>query len=167
MCIIDYLSINSNAIHFYCKPMYKIAVFLVISSFIWASCCKGHPDECIGKSGVQINFKGFSPKDLDTVYTTGYQIGTGFGTITQPEFADTSILYRQPYTTTGQLTYPLRESKDWKVYIPSVNRTYYIYGYKFHKTYCKSCAKRVEVYNLDSCWVNDTMYDASSITFSK
>jgi hypothetical protein len=147
--------------------MPKIALFVFICSVVWISCCKGTADECISKSGVQINFSGFSPQDLDTVYTTGYQIGTGFGTITQPEFADTSILYRQPYTTTGQLTYPLRESKDWKVYIPSIKRTYYVYGYKFNKTYCKNCAKRVDVYNLDSCWINDTLYDASSITFYK
>lgn len=125
------------------KPLHTLFALpfaVIIGS---SSCCP--KVDCAVPTGFSIRFHGFSPADLDTIYTTGYAAGTGFSQITREEQLDTvetnwgtdSIYYFR--TKNGDI---LRDTHQWKLYIPAINRTLYLSDYSYRSYDCNKCAFR-------------------------
>lgn len=125
------------------KPLLT-ALILLFSIIIGISSCCPKVD-CAIPVGFSIRFHGFSPADLDTIYTTGYAPSTGFSQVTRPERLDTveanwgtdSIFYFR--TKSGEV---LQDTHQWKLYIPAINRTLYLSDYGYRTYDCNRCAFR-------------------------
>lgn len=150
-----------------CLKKYILPIALLSATF--SSCCK--EEACLELKGVPINFYGYKRADLDTIYITGYEKGTGFGKESRKEERDTVQKGLSNDTTTfslkiksggiaanGQQGNALPDTHDWKIYIPAVPQTIYVSNYGYQNYTCESCGKNgnKQVQTLSTCNINGT-----------
>ncbi len=149
--------------------MKKQIILVAFAASLLSGCCT--KKYCSEESSLHISFHGFEPSEIDTIYCTGYEPGSNLGKIGSPEETDTTakqgqsepkmVLVRRnnkyiPFETSSGEGLP--DTYEWKVYIPSVNRTLIIdnYGYKTYK--CNRCFPASPPENkkrsLSTCSVN-------------
>lgn len=154
--------------YFYTLKNMKLKKYLIILTVCVAasSCCK--KESCLEVVGVPLTFYGYNPADLDTLYITGYEKGTGFGKIgrdvqrdtVQAGFeAGTYMLKLKDNTGISPGALPgsaLPDDYDWQIYIPAVNQTIKVSDYGYHNYTCESCGrgKGREIQSLSSCTIN-------------
>jgi hypothetical protein len=92
-----------------------------VVGFTLYACCKA---ECIKDDSLTVTFQNFRHRDTDTVLLVRYKKGAA---ITQP--LDSLWKYSAsvtPDTTFSRLNVQLEGDTDWQVYIPSLNKRYFI-----------------------------------------
>lgn len=136
-------------------------LFLLFASALITSCCT--QKDCEEETHVHVTFHGFNLSDVDTVYVTGYRMGSNFAEVIQPQFADTVIpdgdkyLLANTSAATG-MELGLIDTAEWKVYIPSVNKTLLINNYGYSTFKCNACfpvsPPSNKIHSLSTCSVN-------------
>jgi len=162
------------------KPQTLLVVF---TSLLLSGCCT--KKFCSEESYVHISFHGFEPSDIDTIYCTGYEIGSALGKVGSPEERDTTwklghaepkmVLVRdfKPYPSGGQkiLSDGLPDTYEWKVYIPAVNRTLIINKYGYMTFKCNSCfpvsPRENKKRSLSTCEVNGVESNVNDVRVDK
>ena len=63
----------------------------------------------------------------------------------------------------------LYDSREWKIFIPSVNRTILISDYSYNTFDCNSCgsSRGERITSLNTCSVNGTMQQANAVRVNK
>jgi hypothetical protein len=100
--------------------MNKLLILIAITAIAaLSSCCK---EACINENDLSVSFYNFTVSDADTVLYVRYQPGT-----TTP--LDSNWKY-QPLapsnTSRSALWERLPANSDWQIFIPAVNKQYYI-----------------------------------------
>jgi hypothetical protein len=137
---------------------------------VLSSCCPR--DTCIPPPGFTVRFHGFDLTDLDTIYTTGYAIGSDFSQITRNQQIDSvevSYGIDTTFNITGKTAYALYDDHEWKIYIPSLNRTLYISYYGYRTFSCNKCFlnKGEEGKALATCKLEDRIQDVGNLRIEK
>lgn len=145
---------------------------LLLAAGLLAGCCT--QKKCSEESYLSIAFDGFDLSDIDTIYTTGYAIGSGFTTETSPTQIDSVVTIPNPgtgyafarrsapgasiHTSAITVQSSLPDTHEWKLVIPALNRTILInnYGYATYK--CNRCfpvsTRDNKIRSLSTCSVN-------------
>lgn len=161
--------------------MSRILLLLCLVSFTISSCCK--KILCEENRSVMVSFHGFTKAELDTIYTTGYQLGTRFTIVGRPQQTDTvlpdmykpdsvynlfiSTLYNGTtvYTSNG-----LTDDYEWKLHIPATGQTITIHNYGYQSYRCSNgCGfrKGQEVKSLSTCSVDNTTMPVGKVIIYK
>lgn len=160
--------------------MKKYLFFIFVAAFAISSCCK--KTACVEIHSIPVTFYGFTAAEVDTIYTTGYIAGSGFTNISRAEEKDTarhmynlpdgtfSLELREPHLS-SQFGHDasLYDAHEWKIYIPSVNKTIFIHNYGYNSYRCNGCGFRrgEEVKSLSTCSVNDSTKKVDDIRIYK
>ena len=146
-----------------------------------SSCCK--KILCVENKELVITFHGFTKAEVDTIYTTGYQLGSGFTIVGRPQQTDT--VRNDGYSTdsvftlfvgvqyngvTGYGAYGLIDDYEWKLHIPATGKTITIHNYGYNTYRCSNgCGfrKGQEVKSLSTCSVDNTTTPVGSIKIYK
>ncbi len=160
--------------------MKKNILVLLLATVALSSCCT--KKYCVELSGFPIKFYGFNSADLDTIYTTGYAPGSNFAQITRPEQADsvradsdTPTIFLLNARQNGVVAPPntvgaaFSDQHEWKIYIPSVNKTILISDYGYSTYSCNNCLfdKSDKVRSLSTCSVDGITESAQKIKIHK
>ncbi len=150
-------------------------LFLSAATLLIASCCT--KKACDDLDAVLVQFAGFQSSDIDTIYTTGYILGSNFAQVARPEQMDTAVhyedtLYRLASVTNGYYDGGyLSDKYDWVVYIPSVNKTVRINNYGYNTFKCNRCFPYSPPSNktrsLSTCSVNGQTVNARDVVITK
>ena len=130
-----------------------------------------------------VSFHGFNSAELDTIYTTGYQLGSGFTIVGRPQQRDTAMhdnstpdsvyslfISRQYNSFTSYSAYGLNDDYEWKLNIPATGQTITIRNYGYQSYRCSNgCGfrKGQEVKSLSTCSVDNTIMPAGNIRIYK
>lgn len=152
-------------------------VFLLCSATFISSCC--HKIHCPGLAVVPVKFSDFSEADLDTIYRTGYAVGSGFTNVTVPERRDTiqetdgsADLYwliTDGYID-GLSSVDVTGDHDWKIFIPAVNKTIFINNFGYDVYTCSNgCLFRKgdQVKSVSSCTVDGVVMPFDGVVIRK
>ena len=144
-----------------------------MASYLFSACCR--KVDCTEYHTIPVVFAGFTQDELDTIYTTGYEWGSSFTEIAVEQLRDTVIedegkqMLMHDYLLGANIVerdYPLFDSYEWELYIPSVNRRVRIYNYKYTNFKCSACfpVERADrATTLHSCNVNDSGMRAQNV----
>ncbi len=142
------------------KHIFAIALL----SLIFSSCCT--KKYCVTWDTVYLSFQGFTPDELDTIYTTGYVRGSGFTQLAIDRKRDTvSLNDDSTYyfrTIEGDL---LGDICDWELYIPATGKTYRISDYSYSEFAC-NCPKD-KVRSLEGCRIDGVSQNAHPAVITK
>lgn len=125
----------------------RTVISMLIASILLSSCCK--KETCTTISNLPVFFYGYDPADLDTIYTTGYAIGSGFSQETRQRQADTfkvlddgtAMLQVRDYDPAiGNPSLP--DTYEWRIYIPATNSTILLSDYDYASYDCNKCGFR-------------------------
>jgi hypothetical protein len=147
----------------------SISAVLLLLALFTSSCCK--KTFCTTPAGLGVGLVGFDLAEIDTIYTTGYALGSGLTTVKREQQLDTvtveynsdSVFFVKPKSN-GILS----EAYEWKIFIPAVNKTYTItdYGYKSYK--CGGCGhKKEETRTLSTCLLNGVRTHVGALRIRK
>lgn len=153
--------------------MRSILGFLLFT-FCVSSCCK--KETCTTLSSLPLFFYGYSTSDLDTIYTTGYEIGSGFTQETRERKSDTfrvldngsaMLQVKDNISVTGNES--LSDSYEWKVYIPAVNQTILLSNYDYSSYNCNKCGLRrgTPIRTLATVYVNSVKRSVGELKIYK
>ncbi|GAA4465978.1 hypothetical protein GCM10023093_19200 [Nemorincola caseinilytica] len=127
-----------------------LALFVIVLTL--SACCT--KKACVENDRITLQFYGFDTTELDTVYTTGYALGSGFTKVTREQRLDTTYLGQvdsnrsyYPYYNEG-----LSDQYEWEVYVPAVNRTYRFTDYSYSTFSCNCPQDKVR--SLHGCKMN-------------
>ncbi len=153
--------------------MRKSLLLLCFSSYLFSACCR--KVDCTERHTIPISFVGFSPEELDTIYTTGYERGSAFTNVVKDKLRDSVqedgsnyiLMHEYPSgLNTGESDNSLYDLYEWELYIPSVNRTIRIFNYQYAKIKCSACypVERADrIVSLNTCNVNDSVMRARDV----
>lgn len=139
-----------------------------------SSCCK--KETCTTLANLPIFFYGYSAADLDTIYTTGYAIGSKFTQETRERKADTfrvlddgsaMLQVKDNISVTGNASLP--DAHEWKIYIPGVNQTILISDYDYSSYNCNKCGLRrgTPIRTLATVYVNSVKRSVGELKIYK
>lgn len=145
--------------------MKKHLMFICVVSYLLSSCCK--KTDCVEIHEFTVEFRGFTLDEIDTIYTTGFALNSSFTEVTKEEQKDTVREYENNYLLVHDIGYrppivlvssSLNDNHEWKLYIPSINRTVLIYNYGYNTYKCGGCTlkKGDRVASLSTCSVDDS-----------
>jgi hypothetical protein len=111
---------------------------------------------CFETSYLGITFYGFAPSEIDTIYVSGYIPGSGFTKAEVQSLTDTTMPldespgspyalvrrqyvgnYQEDFSLTGPSSLP--DYYEWKIFIPSVGRSYVLTNYSYKTYKCNRC----------------------------
>ncbi|MDF2454283.1 MAG: hypothetical protein K0R51_276 [Cytophagaceae bacterium] len=114
----------------------KVAVFINIAIvFLLQACCT--KKDC--NTGLyQMELKGFSFSEVDTVVVSRYEKNSGFVHLIDSTVAWTSLNNDGSSTlyTEGQIDI----NKDYKIYFPGIDQSYTLTDFQMGRKACNSCA---------------------------
>lgn len=161
--------------------MSRYVLPLCIILFAISSCCK--KILCVENKTIMVTFHGFTKEEVDTIYTTGYQLGSGFTIVGRPQQRDTAMhdnstpdsvyslfISRQYNSFTSYTAYGLNDDYEWKLYIPATGKTITIRNYGYQSYRCSNgCGfrKGQEVKSLSTCSVDNTIMPVGNIRIYK
>ena len=156
------------------KPaLMRSIAFLFIASVLAASCCK--KETCATLSNLPVFFYGFAPEEIDTIYTTGYAIGSEFTQETREKQADTvkmiddggAMLQVRNSGAVGNASLP--DTYEWRIYIPGVNKTILLSDYDYSSYNCNKCGLRrgTPLRTLSTVYVNSVKRSVGEIKIYK
>ena len=167
----------------YLKTAYmsRYVLSLCIIFFTISSCCK--KILCDENRTIMVSFHGFTQTELDTIYTTGYQLGSGFTIVGRPQQTDTVMpdtnnpdsvytlfIGTQYNGVTFFGDYGLNDDYEWKLNIPATGKTVAIHHYGYQSYRCSNgCGfrKGQEVKSLSTCSVDKTTMPVGNIRIYK
>lgn len=156
--------------------MKKFILPILCASLAFSSCCK--KIACVEMNGLSIQFIGFSPSEIDTIYTTGFRLNTTFtdtaetAKIDTVKLSDGTTYLLHDFTSGGYTAYgsSLTDNYEWRLYIPSINRTIHIFNYGYNTYRCSNgCGfkRGEEVKSLSTCTVDNETQKAADIKIYK
>lgn len=165
--------------------MKKLLTSLLAIALSSGCCTKKH---CIETRYLEVTFHGFNPSEIDTIIVSGYLPGTGFTHAEVHSLTDTTEpsdsapgspykLVRRNYDDNYEGHVPisgpsiLPDHYEWKIFIPSVGKTYVLTDYKYRKYKCNKCFPVSPGSNINkalaTCNVNGVSTDAQNIRITK
>jgi len=154
---------------------------LCLTFFTISSCCK--KILCEENRSMIVSFHGFTKADLDTIYTTGYQLGSGFTIVGRSQQTDTTMpdinkpdsvyklfISKQYNGATVYVANGLNDEHEWKLNIPATGQTITIRNYGYQSYRCSNgCGfrKGQEVKSLSTCSVDNTIMPVGNIRIYK
>ncbi|MBX2906099.1 MAG: hypothetical protein KF744_08680 [Taibaiella sp.] len=159
----------------------KLVSICLLAIFLSGCCTQKY---CYEYSDLQIYFYGFEPSEIDTIYTTGYEIGSSFTKVAAAVQIDSTRFEGGKYTlvrfqsgsvsTTGESTnysFGLPDRYEWQIYIPSISRTFLINKYGYTDFKCNWCfpasPSENKKHSLSTCAVNGVSTNAIDIRIEK
>lgn len=149
---------------------------LLVATAMISSCCK--KEDCTMLSTLPVGLHGFALEDIDTIYTTGYAIGSGFTQVQRERQADTvehvlstanSYMLRVRGQGSGGASSWLSDKYEWTIYIPAVNKTVQLSDYDYSSYDCNKCGFRrgTPIRTISTVYVNSVKRAAGSIQIYK
>lgn len=149
---------------------------VLLTSLLLSACCK--KQSCTELTCLPVAFYNFAPEDLDTIYTTGYAIGSGFTQVMREKQADTvrAVEGQQGVymlkVRNGSGAGPdgaLSDQYEWVIYLPSVNKTIELSDYDYSSYNCNKCGLRrgTPIRSLATVYVNSVKRSAGDIRVYK
>ncbi len=130
-----------------------------------------------------VSFHGFTKAELDTIYNTGYQLGSRFTIVGRPQQTDTTMpdinkpdsvyklfISKQYNGATVYVANGLNDEHEWKLNIPATGQTITIRNYGYQSYRCSNgCGfrKGQEVKSLSTCSVDNTIMPVGNIRIYK
>jgi len=152
----------------------RSVICLLLFAFCVSSCCK--KETCTTLSNLPVFFYGYSASELDTIYTTGYAIGSGFTQEARERKADTfrmlddgsaMLQVKDNISVTGNESLP--DTYEWKIYIPAVNQTILLSDYDYSSYNCNKCGLRrgTPIRTLATVYVNSVKRSVGELKIYK
>lgn len=152
----------------------RSVIGLLVVCICLASCCK--KETCATLSNLPVFFYGFAPEEIDTIYTTGYAIGSEFTQEVREKQADTirmvddggAMLQVRDYNkATGNTSLP--DNYEWRIYIPAVNKTILLSDYDYSSYNCNKCGLKrgTPLRTLSTVYVNAVKRSVGEIKIYK
>jgi hypothetical protein len=123
------------------------ALFCFFLLLILAGCCK---EMCIGNE-IVVSFEKLKAIDTDTVLVIKYQPGTQL-----VKGLDTARIYSNVAptdTSNSRVFHTITAGFDWKILVPSVNKTYTVTGFILTKQRCPcggNTYQSIEAYSVNN-----------------
>lgn len=134
-------------------PLYSNKNWLIILPVLVvlvSACCKAI---CGGDENLVISTGSIAKKDADTIYMIGYEPGSNF-TIRRDSIPFIFDIPQNDLSPSG-FRFTLEISKEWRVEVPGIHKTYYFANYVYSNSECKACGKRYTIRSVAAYQVNN------------
>jgi hypothetical protein len=135
------------------KKSWMLALPILV--LILTACCKAI---CGGDENLTFSTGAIAKKDADTIYMIGYEPGSNF-TIRRDSIP---FIFDIPQNdlSPSNFRFTLEITKEWKVEVPGILKTYYFTNYVYTNSDCKVCGKRYIVRSVAAYQVNNVKTSA-------